>query len=108
MQENPLVCTLIEADYRDRERAWLKLRPYVRASEVIPGGLTFTFGPAMGLHDSLTELVRLEAECCAWMTFAMAESSDGVRLSITSNSEDGERGVREAFAPLAEASRTSG
>jgi hypothetical protein len=101
MQENPLVCTLTGADYRDRERAWLKLRAYVRASVPVAGGLSFTFAPASGLHDSLAELVRLEAECCAWMTFAMAESPEGIRLSITSNSADGERGVREAFAPLA-------
>jgi hypothetical protein len=101
MQDTPLVCTLTAADYRDRERAWLKLRPFVTASEVMAGGLRFTFGPAIGLRDSLTELVRLEAECCAWMTFAMAESPDGVQLSITSNSADGVRGVREAFAPLA-------
>ena len=103
MQDTPLVCTLTDADYDDRERAWLKLRPFVTASEVIAGGLRFTFGPAIGLQDSLTELVRLEAECCAWMTFAMSETPVGVHLSITSNSVDGERGVREAFAPLARA-----
>jgi hypothetical protein len=101
MQDTPLVCTLADADYRDRERAWLKLRPFVTASEAIPGGLRFTFGPAIGLHDSLTELVRSEAECCAWMTFAMAASHQGIQLSITSDSADGERGVREAFGPLA-------
>jgi hypothetical protein len=103
VQDTPIVCTLTAADYRDRVRAWLKLRPFVRASEVIAGGLNFTFGPAIGLHDSLTELVRLEAECCAWMTFGMSETHEGVHLSITANSVDGERGVREAFAPLARA-----
>jgi hypothetical protein len=103
MQDTPLVCTLTDADYHDRERAWLKLRPFVRASASVPGGLSFTFSPATGLHDSLAELVRLEAECCAWMTFAMADTPEGVHLSITSNGVDGERGVREAFAPLARA-----
>jgi hypothetical protein len=100
MQDNPLVCMLTAADYRDREAAWLKLKPFVQASAAVPGGLTFSFARVTGLQDSLTELVRLEAECCAWMTFAMAESPEGLRLSITSNSADGERGVREAFAPL--------
>jgi len=98
--ENDLVCTLTAADYEDREAAWLKVGRYVRASTSIPGGLTFRFAPAQGLGESLSELVRLEAECCAWMAFAMSESPDGIRLSITSNSEDGERAVREAFAPL--------
>jgi hypothetical protein len=103
MQDTPLVCTLTDADYHDRERAWLKLRPFVTASASVPGGLSFTFSPATGLQDSLAELVRLEAECCAWMTFAIAASHPGIRLSITSDSADGERGVREAFAPLARA-----
>ena len=101
MEDTPLVCTLTAADYRDRETAWLKLQPFVRASAPLAGGLTVTFTPAIGLHESLAELVRLEAECCAWMALAMAESSDGIRLSITAAGEDGERGVREAFAPLA-------
>jgi hypothetical protein len=100
MPENDLVCTLTAADYEDREAAWLKVGRYVRASETVPGGLSFRFAPARGLGESLSELVRLEAECCAWMGFAMSESPDGIRLSVTSNSEDGERAVREAFAPL--------
>jgi hypothetical protein len=103
MQDTPLVCTLTAADYRDREHAWLKLGPYVRASTRVPGGLTFTFAPAIGLLDSLTELVRLEAECCAWMTFAIAVSAEAIALSITSDTTHGERGIREAFAPLARA-----
>jgi hypothetical protein len=102
MQDTPLVCTLTAADYRDRETAWLKLRPYVRSSAAVAGGLIFSFAPVSGLEGSLTELVRLEAECCAWMTFAMGESAEGIRLSITSTSADGQRGVREAFAPLAQ------
>jgi hypothetical protein len=101
MQDIPLVCTLTDADYRDRETAWLKLGPFVKASAAVPGGLTFTFARVTGLQDSLTELVRLEAECCAWMAFEMTESPAGIRLSITSHSAEGERGVREAFAPLA-------
>ena len=101
MKDTPIACTLTAADYRDRQTAWLKLGPFVRGSAPVPGGLTVTFAPATGLHGSLEELVRVEAECCAWMAFAMAETPDGIRLSITADSEVGERGVREAFAPLA-------
>jgi hypothetical protein len=100
MPDNELVCTLTAADYRDREAAWGKLGTYLNASEAIPGGLRFRFAPARGLKDSLTELVRLEAECCAWMAFAMSEAPVGIGLSITANGEDGERAVRETFAPL--------
>jgi hypothetical protein len=100
MEKPPIACTLTAADYRDRQGAWLKLEPFVRSSGAIPGGLSFIFAPATGLPASLAELVRLEAECCAWMAFAIAESADAVRLAITADGEDGERGVREAFAPL--------
>ena len=100
MENNDLVCTLTAADYQDRETAWLKVGSYIRASAAIPGGLSFHFAPTRGLADSLTELVRLEAECCAWMAFAMSDSPDGITLSITSNGEDGERAVRETFAAL--------
>jgi hypothetical protein len=34
------------------------------------------------------------------MTFALAESAEGIELAISSNTADGERGIREAFAPL--------
>ena len=104
MQDNDLVCTLTAADYQDREAAWLKVGSYIRASAAIPGGLRFRFAPARGLGDSLTELVRLEAECCTWMAFAMSGSSNGITLSITANGEDGERGVRETFAPMVRSS----
>ena len=100
MPEKDLACTLTAADYQDREVAWLKVGSYVRASTSIRGGLSFRFAPAQGLGESLSELVRLEAECCAWMAFAMSESPDGILLSITSNGGDGERAVRETFAPL--------
>ena len=100
MPENDLVCTLTAADYEDREAAWLKVGNYVRASIFIPGGLSFQFAPTRGLGDSLTDLVRLEAECSAWMAFAMSESPNGIVLSITSSRGDGERAVRETFAPL--------
>jgi len=94
------VCTLTAADYQDRETAWLKVGSYVKTSNYIPGGLSFHFAPTRGLGNSLTELVRLEAECCAWMAFTMSESVDGILLSITSHGDDGERAVRETFSPL--------
>ena len=104
MQDNDLVCTLTAADYLDREAAWLKVGGYITTSAAIAGGLSVRFAPTRGLRDSLTELARLEAECCAWMAFAISDSPDGITLSITSSGEDGERAVRETFAPLVRAS----
>jgi len=104
MQDDELVCSLTAADYRDRQAAWLKVGNYVTESAVIPGGHKVKFAPARGLTDSLTELVRLEGECCAWMAFAMSESPEAIGLSITSDAADGERAVREAFALLVRSS----
>ena len=98
--DSDLVCSLTATDYRDRQAAWRTVGKYVTASTAVPGGLRMSFAPARGLADSLTELVRLEGECCAWMAFALSESPDGTGLSITANGVDGERAVRETFAPL--------
>ena len=101
MPDSELVCSLTAADYRDREKAWRKVGAYVTGSTTIPGGLRVSFAPTRGLAGSLTELVRLEGECCAWMVFAMSESPHGIGLSITANGVDGQRAVRETFARLA-------
>jgi hypothetical protein len=106
MPDNELVCSLTAADYRDREKAWRKVGEYVTASAAIPGGLRVSFAPTRGLAGSLTELVRLEGECCAWMAFAMSERAEGIGLSITSNTTDGERAVRETFALLVRTPRS--
>ena len=98
--DSDLVCSLTATDYRDRQAAWRTVGKYVTASTAVRGGLRMSFAPARGLADSLTELVRLEGECCAWMAFALSESPDGIGLSITANGVDGERAVRETFAPL--------
>jgi len=98
--DSDLVCSLAAADYRDRQAAWRKLGTYVTASTAVPGGLRLSFAPSRGLADSLTDLVRLEGECCAWMGFALSETPKGIGLSITANGVDGERAVRETFAPL--------
>ncbi len=95
-----IACTLTAAELQDRQQAWLKVGRYITASATIAGGLTFDFANASGLPESLTELVRLEAECCAWMSFALTEPRGGIRLAITGVGPDGERGVRESFAPL--------
>jgi hypothetical protein len=101
----PIACTLSAADLQDRQLAWLKVGRYITASATIPGGLSFDFANASGLPESLTELVRLEAECCAWMAFALTGSSAGTHLAISAMGPDGEQAVRASFAPLLESSQ---
>ena len=75
-----ITCTLSATGLRDRRSAWLKVGRHVAASEAVPGGIGLTFTVVPGLRESLAELVRREAECCAWMRFAMADVPDGIRL----------------------------
>jgi len=96
----PIACRLTATDLRDRQQAWLKIGKYITASKPIPGGLSFEFANASGVQESLAELVRLEAECCAWMGFALVDSPAGTRLVVTGVGTDGERAVRETFAAL--------
>jgi hypothetical protein len=103
--ETPIVCTLSAVELRDREAAWLKLGKHISGSAPIAGGLAFTFVRVPGLSASLGELVRLEAECCAWMAFAVDDLADEIHMTVTADGQDGERGVREAFAPLTASNR---
>lgn len=100
----PIACTLTDADLRDRQHAWLKVVSYATGTREIPGGLAFEFSAAPGIYASLAELVRLEAECCAWMAFSLEDGSTMLRMTVTAKGQDGERGVRLSFAPLSPAS----
>ena len=97
----PMACTLTAADLRDRQKAWLKVGTYAKGSAEVPGGIVFTFTAAPGLYYSLRELARLEAECCPWMDLQVQNTPGDINLTVTAAGPDGERGVREAFAPLA-------
>ena len=98
--ETPIACTLTAAELADRESAWLKVGSFISGWTPVPGGLAFTFARVPGLSTSLGELVRLEAECCAWMRFAIDDRPDGIQVTVTADGQDGERGVREAFGRL--------
>ena len=98
--DQAIACTLSDADLRDRQSAWLELRRYVVGWEPVPGGLDLSFAPVRGLLPALRQLVAVEAECCAWMTFQITDPPGKVRLAIRAKGDDRERGVRKSFAQL--------
>ena len=101
MQETrPVACTLTDLDLRDRRSAWLKVGQYAIEGTPITGGMRFRFTPAAGVEQSLSTLIKLEAECCEWMTLKLTELSDGLTMSVTALGDDGQFAVREIFAPL--------
>jgi len=68
MREPQIVCSLSRLELEDRGSAWGKLLSSgLVARTEIPGGLRLAAEP--GAARALTELIDLERECCAWITY---------------------------------------
>jgi len=96
----PIACTLTPGELQDRGAEWRALTRYLDQTTLIPGGLSITFKKLDGVEPELQRLIALEAECCAWMTFALLQGQGGLELTITADGEDGQRAARETFAYL--------
>jgi hypothetical protein len=83
---------LTVADLRDRGTAWQKLLGSgLVERDRVPGGIRLTAAP--GGAASLTKLIDLERECCAWIHF---EVSDGAVFTLTADA-DGEAVLASMF-----------
>lgn len=87
--EEPIACTLGGNDYHDR-LAWIAqlnrdgLRSHRRDM------MTLELHYAAAVRDRIHQLVRQEAECCAFLGFAIDESADQVSVTITVPERAGE------------------
>ncbi len=63
-------------------------------------GLRLSFRPGPGVADELTDLVRLERECCAFARWSVRADGSGLVLDITGDSETAVAAVRAMFAGL--------
>jgi hypothetical protein len=72
--EVPIACSLSLAALGRQARAWQSLlsRALVDRQRV-PGGIRLTLRPGSG--EALAELVRLERECCPWITFELSDAT---------------------------------
>lgn len=98
----PIACTLSSADLADRtaEIAALNgssLRSHRRK------GLELELVYERDAAERVRELVRREQSCCAFLRFAIAESSNAITLRIEAPAEARE-GVDALFAPFLEGS----
>jgi hypothetical protein len=96
--EAPVACTLGGNDYRER-LAWIAqlnrdgLRSHRRDDR------TLELHYAAAVRDRVHHLMRQEAECCAFLRFAIDESADQVSLTITVPERAGEI-ADDVFAPF--------
>jgi hypothetical protein len=85
----PIACTLGENGYRER-LAWIAqlnrdgLQSYRRTA------MSLELHYAAAVRDRVHQLVRQEAECCAFLGFAVNESGDQVNVTITVPERAGE------------------
>lgn len=94
----PIACTLGGADYAER-LAWIANLNHDGLLGHQRHEATLELRYDATVRDRVHELVRKEAECCAFLTFALDESGRDVRLTITA--PDGARdGVDLFFEPF--------
>jgi len=73
-ERTPIACTLSPSELKDREGAWKKLLGSgLVEREPVPGGIRLR--PAPGAATALLDLIDLERECCAWISFEIGEGS---------------------------------
>jgi hypothetical protein len=78
----PIACTLTGGAFADRV-AWIAQlnRDGLRSHERTGSSLTLHYDA--DVRDRVHQLVRQERECCGFLAFAIGESTDGIRVTIT-------------------------
>jgi hypothetical protein len=97
-EETPIACTLTGDAYQNR-LAWIArlnedgLQSWARHATV----LELHYNAAV--RERVHELMRREAECCGFLRFDVAESDEGLRLTITAP-EEVAAGATALFEPF--------
>ena len=101
----PIACTLTPGDLHNR-LAWIAdltrdaLHSYQRRNLV----LELRYAPEAA--DRVRELVRMEQDCCSFLTFDLREDSQHVRLTISAP-EDARGAFDTLFAPFVASAKPS-
>jgi len=80
--ETPIACTLGAHDYHER-LAWIAQLNRDGLQSHRQEATTLELRYAAAVRDRVHQLVRQEAECCAFLDFAIDESADYVSVTIT-------------------------
>lgn len=87
--ETPIACTLGGNDYHER-LAWIAQLNRDGLQSHRRDATSLELHYAAAVRDRVRQLVRQEAECCAFLEFAVTESADQVTVTITVPDRAGE------------------
>ena len=78
-----IACSLNDADFRERRAlARRTLLPQIIISQRISNGLTLTFTNSEALRRDVKTFVRLERECCDFLTFTLTPDTGPANESL--------------------------
>jgi hypothetical protein len=85
-EQTPIACTLTGDAYRDRLTSIARLNEDgLQSGTRRANALELHYKAAV--RERVHELVRRETECCGFLRFEVAESDEGLRLTITAPEE---------------------
>lgn len=94
--ELPLVaCSLSPTGQRERLTEWKNLLAAAESREELSTGMRYRFPVA--LMERVRTLAAAEHECCSFLRFDLAETGDGVVLTVETD-EAGREALRFVFA----------
>jgi hypothetical protein len=104
-QPSPAVaCSLSSGDLTRRLARWRDLAaqadPRVSFTD---RGLRLTFAAHPGVATELTQLVKLERDCCAFADWSAGQAGDRIVLDVTALTDDAIPSVQAMFSELTEA-----
>jgi hypothetical protein len=80
--ETPIACTLEPGDYHER-LTWIADLARDGLLSVSRHDLRLELRYAPSVAERVREMAGKEQECCAFLTFELSETDEGVRLNIT-------------------------
>lgn len=95
----PIACSLPARESRDQVGEWQAVGRHRLRTEPIQGGYAVTFPD--GVADVVLDLARREAACCAFLDITTTQTSDGIRLAVTSEDPDAMPVIEMLVAPAA-------
>jgi hypothetical protein len=97
--ELPIACSLNGADASTRQKRWLAIaESALLEARRVENGARQIYRADPAVEQELAQLIRLEAECCAFLDFRLTRGSDRLTLDVSGPPEAGE--IVDLFAAV--------